>query len=92
MDPADFFCVWDTKCGTSELRVPAGVQLQTNDHAQAPPPTTFGQLMESLGIVPGISQRQQATSQPGSSHIGLGLVRPELESSIPSGEPTAEPN
>jgi hypothetical protein len=48
--------------------------------------------MESLDIVPGISQRPQGTSRPGSCHIRLGSVKPQSESSIPSGEPAAEPD
>ena len=45
--------------------------------------------MESLDIVPGISQ---GTSRPGFSHIRLGPVKPQSKSSIPSGEPAGEPN
>jgi len=48
--------------------------------------------MESLDIVPRISQRPQGTSRPGSSHIRLGSVKPQSKLSIPSGEPAAEPN
>jgi hypothetical protein len=74
------------------LRVPAVVQPQTNDDAQAPPPTTFGELMESLDIVPGILQRPQGTSRQGSNHISLGSVKPQSKLSIPSGEPAVEPD
>jgi len=91
-DAADYFRERDKKYGTSELRVPAVIQQQMNDDAPAPPPTTFGELMESLDIVPGISQRPQATSRPGSSHIRLGSVKPQSKSSLPSGEPAAEPD
>jgi len=45
--------------------------------------------MESLDIVRGISE---VTSRPGSSHIRLGSVKPQSKSSIPSGEPAAEPD
>jgi hypothetical protein len=61
-DAADYFREPDRMYGTSQLRVPAVVQPQTNDDAPAPPPTTFRELMESLDIVPGISQRPQGTS------------------------------
>jgi hypothetical protein len=91
-DPADYFCERDKKYGTTELKVPAVVQPQTLDDAPAPPPATFAELMESLDIVAGISQRPQGTSRPGSSHIRLGLVKPQSQSSIPSGEPAAEPD
>jgi hypothetical protein len=61
-DTGDYFRERDNKYGTTELRVPAVVQLQTNNGAPAPLPTTFGELMESLDIVPGILQRPQGTS------------------------------
>ena len=77
---------------TTELRVWAVIQPQTNDDAPPPPPATFGDLMESLDIVPRISQRPQGTSRPGSSHIRLDSVKRQSKSSIPSGEPAAEPN
>jgi len=89
-DAADYFRERDKKYGTSELRVPAVVQPQTNNDAPAPPPTTFGELMESLGIVPGISPRPQGTSRPGSSHIRLCSGKPQSKSSVPSGEPAAK--
>jgi len=88
----DYFRERNKKYGTTELRAPAAVQPQTKDDAPAPPPATFEELMESLDIVPGISQRPQGTSRPGSSHIRLGLVKPQSKSSIPSGEPAAEPD
>jgi hypothetical protein len=88
-DAADYFCEPDKKYGTSKLRVPAVVQLQTNDHTPATSLTAFGELMESLDIVPGILQ---GTSQPGSSHIRLRSVMPQSKSSIPSCEPNAEPD
>jgi len=89
---ADYFHERDTKYGTTELRVPAVVQPQTNDDILAPPPGTFGELMESLDIVPGISQRPQGPSRPGSSHIRLGLVKPQPKSSTPCGVPASEPD
>jgi len=76
-DAADYFRERVKKYGTFELRVPAVVQPQPNDDALVPPPTTFGELMESVDIVPGISQRTQGTSRPGSSHIRLGSVKPQ---------------
>jgi len=89
---ADYLRERDTKYGTFELRVSTLVQAQTNDDAPAPPPTTFVPLMQSLDIVHGISQRPQGTSRPGNSHIGLGSVNLQSKSSIPSGEPAAEPD
>ena len=61
-DAADYFSERDKKYGTFESRVPAVVQPQTNDHAPAPPPTTFGELMERVDFVPGISQMPQGSS------------------------------
>jgi len=68
-DAADYFRERDKKYSTTELRVPVVVQPQTMDDAPAPPPATFGELMESLDIVPGILEMPQGTSRPGSSHI-----------------------
>ena len=61
-DAADYFCQRNKKYSTSELSVLAMVQLQSNDEALAPPPTTFGELMENLHIVPRILQMPQGTS------------------------------
>jgi len=58
-DAADYFRERDKKYGTAELRVLVVVQPQTDDDASAPPPTTFGELMDRLDIVPGISQMPQ---------------------------------
>jgi hypothetical protein len=51
-DASDHFHEWDKKYGTSKLRVLAFVQLQTDDDATEPPPTTIGELVECLDIVP----------------------------------------
>jgi len=91
-DADDCFRERDKKYGTSELRVPAVIQPQTNYDAPAPPPTTFGEPMESLDIIPGISQRPQGTSRPESRHIRLGSVKPQSKSSLLNGEPAAEPD
>jgi hypothetical protein len=91
-DAADYFYEREKKYRTTKLWVPAVVQPQTNDDTPAPQPAIYGELMESLDSVPGISQRPQATSQPGSRHIRLGSVKPQSKSSIPSVEPAAEPD
>jgi len=90
-DAADYFRQRDKKYGTAELRVPVVVQPQTDDDASAPPPTTFGELMGRLDIVPGISQMAQGTSRPGGSHIRLGSVKPQLITTISGPEPAGEP-
>jgi len=61
-DAADYLRGPDKKYGSFELMVLAVVQPQTTDDPPAPPPTIFGDLIESLNIVPGISQRPQGTS------------------------------
>jgi len=89
---ADYFRERDERYGTAELRVPVVIQPQTDDDASAPPTTTFGELMERLDIVPGISQMPQGTSQPGSSHFRLGSVKPQSNTTISSFQPAAEPD
>jgi len=91
-DAADYFRERDKKYGTAELRVPVVVQPQTDSDASAPPPTTFGELMERLDIVPGISQMPQGTSRPGSSDIRLRSVKPQSNTTICGLEPAAEPD
>jgi len=89
-DTADFFRERGKKYGTSDLRVLAVVQLQTDADAVAPVLKTLGELMEFLDIVPGISQMLQGTSRPGSIHISLGLVMPQSNTSIPGFLPAVE--
>jgi len=88
-DAADYFREQNKKFSTSELMVPAVVQQRKNDDTPPHPPTTSAELIESLDIVPGISE---GTSRPGSCHTRLGSVKPQSKSSIPSGEPAAEPD
>jgi len=89
-DAADYFRVRDKKYGTSKLRVLAVVQPETADRTTAPEPTTFGERMESLDIVHGISLIPQGTSRPESSHSRLGSVKPQPRTSISGLEPAAE--
>ena len=91
-DAAYYFGEPHKKYGTFELWVLPVVQPRTNDDSPARTPTTFGECTESLDIVPGISQRPQGISRPGSSHIRRGPVIPLSKSSILSGEPAAEPD
>jgi len=91
-ETADYFCESDKKYSTSELRVPAVGQPQTDVYNMAPTLTTFGERMERLDIVPGISQIPQGTSQPDSSRIRLGLVKLQSKRSISGHEPAAEYN
>jgi len=91
-DAGYYFRERDKKYGTAKLRVLVVVQPETDDDATAPPPTIFGQLMERLDIVPGISQMPQGTSRPGSSHIRLGSVKPQSNTTISGHEPAAVPD
>jgi len=91
-DAADYFRGRDKKYGTADLMVPVVIQPQTDDDASAPPPTTLGELMERLDIVPGISQMPQGTSRPGSSHIRLGSVKLQSNTTISGLEPATEPD
>jgi hypothetical protein len=91
-DAADYFPERDKKYGTSTLRVPAVVQHQTDVNAPTPVPTTIGELLECLDILPGISQLPQGTSRPGSSHIKLGSGKPQVNTGIWDLAPTAKPD
>jgi len=77
-DAADNLHERDGKYGTSELRVQAVVQLYTDNDSAAPSPTTFGEYMECLVIVPRVWQMPQATSRPGSSYITQSSVKPQV--------------
>jgi len=83
-DAADNFCKTDKKYRMSELNVPAVIKSQTDHVAAAPPPTSFGELLETLDIVPGLSPMPQYTSRPGSSHMGVGSEKPKSAERIVS--------
>ena len=61
-DAANHFHERDMKYGTTELKVPAVVKPQTDTPAATPSPTTFGERMPVLDIVPGQSQMPKVTS------------------------------
>jgi hypothetical protein len=63
-----------------------------DDDTAAPPPSAFGELMECLDIVTGLSQMPQGSSRSGSSHITLGSVRPQSNTSKPGLQLAVEPN
>jgi hypothetical protein len=91
-DTADNLRERDKKYSTTESWVPAVVLPQTYDDSSATPPATFGEVIESLDIVPVISKRPREGSRPGCSHIRLGSVKPQSNSCITGGEPAAEPD
>ena len=89
-DAADYSRERGKKYGTSELRVAAVIQPQMNHDTAAPAPTTYGELMKCLEIIPGISQTPQRTSRAGRSFIRLGSVQLQSNTNISGIEPTAE--
>jgi len=76
-DAADSCQERDMKYGTAGLMVPAIVKPQTETTAATPLLTTFGELMETLDIVPGQSQIPQGTSWSECSQMRLGLEKPQ---------------
>jgi len=79
---ADYFGQRDMKYGTTELKAPAVVKPHTDTTAATPSPTTFGEHMQAIDIVPGPSQMPQVTSRPGSSQMRLGSEKPQAHSHI----------
>jgi len=77
---------------TSKRRTPAVVHLQTDRDAAAREPTSFGELMECLDIIPGILQMPQGTSQPGSSHMRLSSGKPQSDTGEDGPAPPAMPD
>jgi hypothetical protein len=59
---ADYFQERDMQYGTTELKVLGIGKPQTDLTAATPTPTTFGELMHELDIVPRQSQMPQETS------------------------------
>jgi len=68
-DTAGYFHQSVKNCGRIKLRVPAVVKPETDDGAAAATSTTFGECMEFVDIIPGISQMPQGTTGQGSSHM-----------------------
>ena len=91
-DTADYFRERDMKYRTTESKIPAVVTPQTDTTAATPSPTTFGELMQVLDIVPGQSQMPQVTSRQGSSQMRLGLEKPQEDNHILSLMPDAVPD
>jgi len=91
-DAADDFHERDQKYGTSGLWVPAVVQQRRDHDAASPVPTTIAELQNCLDIVPGMSEMPRGTSRPGSSHIGLGVMQRQSNTSISGLETVAERN
>jgi len=80
------------KYGMTALKVPSVGKPQTDSTAATPLPTTFGQRMQALDIVPGQSQMLQITSQQGSSQLRLGSENPQADNHIVLSMPAAVPD
>ena len=89
-DAADYSCERDKKYGTSELKVPDVIKSQTEHVAVAPPQTTYGELIETLDMVPGISRMPPYTARPGSSHVRVGSGKPKSPEHRSSHTPAVE--
>jgi len=86
-DAANWFRESDKKYGTSDLSVLAVINPQTEDDAAARAPTTIGELIECVDIVPGILQMPQETSRPGSRQLWVGSRKPQSNTSISGPRP-----
>jgi len=71
-DAADYFRDRDMKYRMTELKLPAIVQRKIDTTAATPSPTTAGELMQALDIIPRQSQMPQVTARQGSGQIRLG--------------------
>jgi len=91
-DTADDFCERYMKYGTTALKVLAVVQPQTAYDAASSVPTTFSEPRETLDSIPGKLKMPQVTSQPGTSHMRLGLQKPQSHDRIPSLPPAPIPD
>jgi len=79
---ANNFCEKDMTYGMTELKVGAVGKPQIGVTAASPSPTTFGELMQALNIVPGQSQMLQVTSGQGSSQRCLGFEKPQINNRV----------
>ena len=91
-DTADYFRERDMKYGTTELKVPAVGKPQTDSTAATPSPTTFGEHMQALDIIPGQSQMPKVTSRQGSTQMRLGSKKPQADNHIVLPMPDAVPD
>jgi len=78
--------------GMTELKVLAVVKPQTDMTAATPSPTTFGELMQVLDIVPGQSHMMPVTSQQGCRQMRVGSDKPEADNHLLSLMPDTMPD
>jgi hypothetical protein len=69
--------------GTAKLKVQAVVKPQIDMTAVTPSPITVGEHVQTTEIARGQSEMAAVTSRPGSSHMRLGLEKPESHKFIP---------
>ena len=91
-DAAYHFHERDMKYRPTEVKVAAVVMPQTDTTAATPSPTTFGELMRVLDLVPWQSQMPQVTSRQRSSQMRLGSEKPQTDNHIVSNMPDAVPD
>jgi len=91
-DVADYFREREMKYGTADLKIPAVGKPQEDSTAATPSPTTFGELMQALNIVPGQSQMPQVTSRQETSQMRLGSEKPQADNHIVPPMPAAVPD
>jgi len=77
---------------TTESKVSAVIQPQTDNVTAAPAPTSFGELIDTLVIIPGIWQMPQGTSRAGSSHMRVDSGKPQSKKCIVCVWPEAKPD
>jgi len=94
-DVAVYFHEWEKIYGTSELRVPVAAKMQIDQDVATLSPTTFGELIECVDIVLGISHMKQRTSRPGGSHMRLGSGKSQSDTGkaglVPALAPDSSP-
>jgi len=82
VDAADYFRERDIKNPKTELKIPAVGKPQEDSTAATPLPTTFGELMQALDIVPRQSQMPQVTSRQGTSQMRLRSAKPQADNNL----------
>jgi len=80
----NYFCERDEMYGSTKLTVAGVTNPQMNKVAAATAPTTVGELLESLYIVPGKLQIPQGTCRLGSSYMRISLGKPHTSKHISS--------
>jgi hypothetical protein len=91
-DGADSIRERDINYATAESMVLALVNPPTDTTAATPLPTTIGEHMLTLDIVPRQSQMPQLTSRPGSCQMTLCSEQPQIQTDMASLLPDAVAN